>query len=56
MKKIKILGKSFPSDLGFFEAGQEYPVPDHFADYCVKRMKSAVYCEVKKPVKKAAKK
>lgn len=55
MKKIKILDKGFPTtDFGFLEAGKEYPVSSHFADYCVLKMKSAVYC--KAPKKKAAKK
>jgi len=57
MKKIKILDKGFPTtDYGYLSAGSENDLPDHFADYCVLKMKSAVYCEVKKPVQKAVKK
>ncbi len=57
MKKIKILDKSFPtSEYGVLESGLEYNVCDSLGDFCVKKMKSAVFLSATKkprPTKKA---
>lgn len=47
--KIKIKDKSFPTtQYGYMEANKEYDLPEHFALYCVKKMKSAEFVDVQK--------
>lgn len=49
MKRIKIKDNGFQTThFGYLEPNTEYDLPDHFADYCVDRMKSAVRVEQKK--------
>jgi len=53
MAKIKVLDKGFPTTLyGFLSPGDEVEVSNQFADYCVKRMKSAEYIPSPKPAKR----
>ena len=56
--KIRIKNKGFPTtQFGYLEANKEYDLPDHFALFCIKKMKSADFVAVKKKTvnKKAVK-
>ena len=56
--KIKIKNKGFPTAQdGYLEANKEYDLPEHFALYCVKKMKSAEYVtEQKKQIRRTGRK
>ena len=55
MKKITIGDRSFPTTHhGHLVAGETYSLPDHFADYCVLKMRSAIYCKKRSAPKNEA--
>ena len=56
--KIKIKDKGFSTThFGYLEPNKEYDLPEHFANYCVKKMQSAVFMAAnKKQIKRTSRK